>query len=434
MVINKHICLILCIIFSSLSLSGCINQNTTLTNTKPIIQITHPTAMESVLGIINITGTAYDEDGISQLEYVQIRINKNSTWKTVQGTEEWLYQWNTYAYPDGTIQLFARSYDGIQYSNIDHLQLTISNPEDVDYNSHKWAVFITAANFPEDNTSKLGNGGLYLSENMSTFFIEELQYSTTHVHLLFDDGWLRDSNGFGEPIKKLENSLHPYNITYGAATKENVVNTLNTVVDQANKYDDSEVFLWVFNHGFGDYNKQFTGGKILERSAVFLWDGYLIDNELGQLLEPLQSEKTCIIIDACYSGGFADKTIYNFQTLPALRSNIPQPGRVVITSTSKFRTGIAIIEYGPLFSLLWFNGLNSGSADGFRPGILKTGRLPFLVLSDGKVSVEEAFYYARYMLRTNENINKFKTMQPQINDRYPGNRLLNHMNGLHLGE
>jgi len=35
------------------------------------------------------------------------------------------------------------------------------------------------------------------------------------------------------------------------------------------------------------------------------------------------------------------------------------------------------------------------------------------------VSVEEAFYYARYQLRNNENLQDFNSMQPQINDAYP---------------
>ncbi len=434
MEIKKPVGIFLIICFLLINLSGCLNQTDTSSNTKPIIQIIYPTPMQRVQDIVNITGIASDEDGNNQIKFIEIQFNNETEWNMVQGNTTWIYQWNTYHYQDGTIDLFARAYDGYHYSNIDHIKIIIDNPEDVSYNSHKWAVFITAANFPEDNSSKLGNGGLSLSQNMSTFFIEELQYSTSHIHLLFDDGWIRNKSGFGKPIKKLEETYHPYNITYGAATKENVVRTISSIIAEANKYEDSEVFIWVFNHGFGDYNKALTGGKILERSAIFLWDGYLIDNELGRLLQPLQSGKTCIIIDACYSGGFADRTIYNFKTIPGLRSNIPRPGRVVITSTSKFRTGIAIIQYGPLFSLLWFDGLVSGSADGFKPGILKTGRLPFLISPDGDVSVEEAFYYARYMLRTDENINEFRSMQPQINDQYPANILYQRSEGLHLGE
>jgi hypothetical protein len=83
-------------------------------------------------------------------------------------------------------------------------------------------VFITAANFPENNTSKLGNGGLYLSQNMSTFFVEKLQYSTSNVHVFFDDGWLRFQKGLGKPFKKVSKIQREYNISYGTATKKHV--------------------------------------------------------------------------------------------------------------------------------------------------------------------------------------------------------------------
>jgi hypothetical protein len=139
----------------------------------------------------------------------------------------------------------------------------------------------------------------------------------------------------------------------------------------------------------------------------------------------LESQKTTILIDACYAGGFADRTILGFRTSLFLRSGIPQNGRIVISSTSKFRTGYASTTQGPIFSLLWFEGLSSGKADGFRPGLFDRGvQRNLKMFRDGKVSVEEAFYYARYQLRTNEKYQEFSSMQPQINDEYPRHGLL----------
>ena len=58
----------------------------------------------------------------------------------------------------------------------------------------------------------------------------------------------------------------------------------------------------------------------------------------------------------------------------------------------------------------------------------------FRRFKDGKVSVEEAFYYARYMLKTDENFEDFKKMEPQINDQYPNKGLLRSFPGMVLGE
>ena len=53
---------------------------------------------------------------------------------------------------------------------------------------------------------------------------------------------------------------------------------------------------------------------------------------------------------------------------------------------------------------------------------------------DGEVSVEEAFYYARYKLSTDESMKDFGSMEPQINDKYPYRGLFFSRKGLILGE
>jgi hypothetical protein len=255
---------------------------------------------------------------------------------------------------------------------------------------------------------------------MAAYFIKNLQYPTSNVMILFDDGWIRSDNGYGTKQKTLQERPHEYDITYGSATKTNVFASLRYIINESNKYSDSEVFLWIFNHGAGNLNQPLTGGKIFQSSEIFLWDDTLTDKELGDILTPLQSKKVTILVDACYAGGFADRTIFNLPTSLFFRSRIPGDGRIVISGTSKFRTGYASTTQGPIFSILWFEGLSSGKADGFKPGLFDRGvPLNMKIFQDGKVSVEEAFYYARYQLRTNDKYQDFKTMQPQINDEYP---------------
>jgi hypothetical protein len=408
------------------------NFNLGLINKKPIVTITYPYDGTTIARLVMISGTASDADEEDNISSVEIKIGDND-WATATGTTLWSYDWTTYTVENGRYTISARSYDGKDYSAIESITLTVNNPTSIDSDSHKWAIFIAAANFPKDNDTKLGNGGLYLAEDIAAYLIEHYQYPTSNIIILFDDGWIRSENGYGTKQKTLQERTHDYDITYGGAIKANVLSSLGYLITESNKYPDSEVFLWIFSHGVGDQDQSLTGGKLFQSSEIFLWDDTVTDTELGDILAPLESQKTTILIDACFAGGFADRTIFNFHTSLFLRSGIPENGRIVISSTSKFRTGYASTTQGPIFSLIWFEGLSSGDADGFKPGLFDRGVPRNLkMFQDGKVSVEEAFYYARYELRTNEKYQDFKTMQPQINDKYPHSGFLRNNDELIL--
>ena len=402
-------------------------------NKKPIVEIVYPSSESKVSKIVLISGITSDPDGHDDLLRVEVMIDNK--WLRAEGAARWSFEWRTYEIENGYYYIRARSWDGADYSEIHEIKVKVDNPEIVESDAHKWAIFIAASNFPEDNESKLGNGALYLAEDMAEYFVESLGYSTSNIFILFDDGWIREDNGFGAPIETLQERKHQYDFTYAGATKDTVKSSISYIVQESNQFDDSEIFIWIASHGCGDNNKILFGGKILERSAVFLWDDTLTDKELGDLLIGLRSDKTCIIVDACYSGGFADKTIFDFPEFFLLDSNIPSSGRVVMTGASKFRVGWASPIDGPLFSDLWFEGLTTGDADGYRPSIRNIGRPTVLRLfKDGKVSVEEAFYYARYVLRTERALDDYDNMEPQINDQYPRNGILGSSGGLILGE
>jgi len=429
---KKLVALLITISVVTPLLAGCLSEDK-IDNDIPLVAINYPRNGETVSNLVMISGIAFDPDGDDDT-LVRVEVKINDEWYIARGTTQWSYDWRTYEIDDGFYTIYVRAWDSTSYSEIEEITLKVDNPETVESDTHRWAVFIGAANFPPDNESKLGNGGLYLAEEIAAYFITEYNYASSNIIILFDDGWIRTNNGYGDKIKTLQQRLHDYDITYGGATKENVIASINHVIEESNKYEDSEVFISIFSHGYGDQENTLTGGKILEESAVFLWDDILTDKELGTLLSGLKSEETCVIVDACFSGGFADKTIYNFPTFFLLRSNIPKPGRVVISGASKFRSGYASTTQGPLFTLLWFEGIKTGNADGFRPGLLKTGRPTILkIFKDGKTSVEEAFYYARYVLRKDENLEDYKDMAPQINDQYPNRGPIRSIKGLILG-
>jgi hypothetical protein len=402
-------------------------------NKKPVVEIIFPLYGSTVSKIAIISGTAFDPDGDD--DQLRVDVYVDNEWVAADGNTKWSYEWRIYDVEDGLYTIRARSFDGISYSKIEEIKLMVNNPETVETDSHKWAVFIIASNFPMDNESKLGNGALNLAENMAEYFITNYRYSTSNIFILFDDGWIRSDNGYGDRLETLMQRDHKYDFIYAGATKNNVLSTLQHVVETSNRFNNSEVFIWVSSHGCGDNTNEFTGGKILERSAVFLWDDILSDDELGTALYSLKSKKTCVIVDACYTGGFADKTIYSFPEFFILRSKIPKTGRVVITGTSKYRKGYASTIYGPLFTLLWFEGITTGKADGFRPGLRGMGRPTILrIFKDGKVSVEEAFYYARYTLKNSQELEQYNRMEPQINDQFPRKGTILSRRGLNLGE
>lgn len=407
-------------------LSGCLEQVSV--NEKPVVRIDYPGDGATVSGIVIVRGKAFDPDGNDSLLTVEVKVD-NGVWKEAYGDGNWSFEIDTSLYDDGRHEVFARAFDNVSYSEKVELTIFVDN-SDKYKDVHRWAVFVVTANRP-DVKVKLGNGGLTLAEDMASYFINNFGYPAGHVTILFDDGWVRADNGEGERVVTLqERSECLPGVSYGAATVDTVTGVLEKVVETANLYDDSEVFIWLFNHGVGDPENKITGGKILEHSEILVWDGVLSDYELGDILGPLRA-KLCLIVDACYSGGFANKAVFNFPTL--FNSGLPESGRIVITGASKFTTGYASTVTGPLFTQLWFNGIKTGQADGFRKGVFERGRVTHLrFFKDGKVSVEEAFYFARYMLTTKE-FRDYRGMQPQMNDKYPGSPPLRNKGEMFLG-
>lgn len=389
-------------------------------NIPPEVTINHPADGAIVSDIVMISGDAHDPESEDDLIAVEVKI-QDEPWAEAEGLENWSYTWDTSVYDDGEYTISVRARDYHSYSKIEEIVVRVRNEDEVNV-AHKWGVFVAASNFPEDDEKKLGNGGLYFAENLSTYLINEAGYPASHITILFDDGWIRSKNGAGVKQMTLQQRNEIDGVHYGGATNSTVHAVLTNTIQKANRFDDSEVFLWFFSHGVEQ------GINLFQKSAIFLWDDILVDDELGAMLNLLDASQTCIIIDACHTAGFADKSVFDMPSL--FRAGVAKKGRIVMTGASKFTKGYASTLRGPLFSLLWFEGLRTGEADGYRPGLLNTGRKTRLRLfKNGQTSVEEAFYYARHVLRSSD----YKSMQPQINDRYPRMTLMfNRRNQMYL--
>lgn len=95
----------------------------TLPNRAPICLITTRTA--TVSGVHVITGTANDLDGT--VETVELMID-DDVWIEVNGTTIWTHEWDTTTIANGEHIIYARAYDGTNYSDVDSLVLIVDNP------------------------------------------------------------------------------------------------------------------------------------------------------------------------------------------------------------------------------------------------------------------------------------------------------------------
>ena len=95
-------------------------------NHKPIVDIIFPLDRAVVRGIITIYGEASDEDGDESITKVEIKIG-DGNWIVINGTTTWNYSWDTTKYENGDYVIQARAYDGVEYSSIDSITVTVKN-------------------------------------------------------------------------------------------------------------------------------------------------------------------------------------------------------------------------------------------------------------------------------------------------------------------
>jgi hypothetical protein len=141
-------------------------------------------------------------------------------------------------------------------------------------------------------------------------------------------------------------------LTNSEATKSAVISALEWVRDQERSQDGVSIFF--STHGSVD--------------KLHLYDDFLLDMELSNILSEFDSQDILIVIDACYSGSFLD-----------VAESIS--GGIIITASTADEVTYDIGFFGNTIFAEYFidRGLSQGLAD-------ENG--------DGAVSIEEAFNYA----------------------------------------
>ena len=139
------------------------------------------------------------------------------------------------------------------------------------------------------------------------------------------------------------------------------------------------------------------------QSAICLYDGNIYQDELSSLFSSLKARIILFVFDCCMAGNFADNQ--PFIKLVELNSIILTGSRDHTLSWGGSEGTGAI--YG-FFTYHLMNGFN-GAADS-----------PPFGNGDGQVAVEEAYRYARVMLRTSFP----HTQSPEMNDKFFGDMVL----------
>lgn len=141
-------------------------------NLPPTINITYPSENEMINGTITITGTANDSDGAVQI--VEVKID-DGTWNPATGTNAWSYEWDTTTVANWRHTIYARAYDGEDYSQIAQVNVTVNNG-------------VSNIEFILDGT--IGNNGWYVSNvNVTINATGDIDY----INYSIDGTWYKQN-------------------------------------------------------------------------------------------------------------------------------------------------------------------------------------------------------------------------------------------------
>ncbi|RLF48442.1 MAG: hypothetical protein DRN20_04505 [Thermoplasmata archaeon] len=192
--------------------------------------------------------------------------------------------------------------------------------------------------------------------------------------------------------------FQPQNITLLINSNATVMSVTNALTQISSEISSLDEFVFYFSGHGTRYEGQ---------SGIALYDGVLWQRDLKEITDGIDAAKALFVFDSCFSGNFADY-------LPCIA--IGGPNRIVVTSTGDWRFAYGSEEKGGIFTHYFFKkGLAEGLADE-----------PPIGNGNGHVSVEEAFKYAYFMIKSGVAVKRVISVRtrlieaPRINDQYIG--------------
>ena len=90
----------------------------------PTVNINSPEEGDFVKGVVPVEGTANDID--DSIIKVEVKID-DGEWESPIGMLSWTHYWHTTLIDDGRHSIYARSYNGVSYSSVDVVNVTVGN-------------------------------------------------------------------------------------------------------------------------------------------------------------------------------------------------------------------------------------------------------------------------------------------------------------------
>jgi len=181
------------------------------------------------------------------------------------------------------------------------------------------------------------------------------------------------------------NTSHIKLLSMGNATKQNILDALDWVIQHS---DSDDIVVFADNsHG----TRKITG-----ECGIVPWDfdqeGMISTTELNEKFDQINAKGLCLIFDCCFSGNFVDRqmsmgiqNILNFNS--AIYRGIEGENRVILMSTKRGGTGAFIGITDPKTNQTTTIAFIKFVAEAF------TNKIDYN--NDGTCSAEEAFRYAK---------------------------------------
>ncbi len=196
------------------------------------------------------------------------------------------------------LELIARN----EISEVPDVEKVEISPEQAAVAARTYAVIINGGYSLRYNHIRFWNDCSYIYKVLTNKF----GIPKNHIFPIMSDGTKKGNDTYALDSQKnvvyfsqnLDLDGDGINEINMEASKENVRNTISSLINKLNKNDH----LFIFTTGHGEISNGYKSSKL------YLWDDHIEDHEFAELLAPItqKSVNVNVVMGQCYSGGFVD--------------------------------------------------------------------------------------------------------------------------------